>query len=60
MMKNLLANEGDLIQVEYVNLRTAKFAKFQPQSVEFLEISNPKAVYESFINLIFIHNKKTI
>lgn len=47
MMKNLLLNEGDLIQVEYVNLEIAKFAKFQPQSTDFLEISNPKAVLEN-------------
>ena len=44
MMRNLLLNEGELIQVEYVNLEIARFAKFQPQSVDFLEISNPKAV----------------
>ncbi|CAF0925596.1 unnamed protein product [Brachionus calyciflorus] len=47
MMKNLLLTEGDIIIVEYVNLAVAKFAKFQPQSVDFLEISNPKAVLEN-------------
>lgn len=47
MMKNLFINEGDLINVEYVNLEIAKFAKFQPQSTDFLEISNPKAVLEN-------------
>jgi ubiquitin fusion degradation protein 1 len=44
MMKNLLLKEGEIIQVQYVNLDIARFAKFQPQSVDFLEISNPKAV----------------
>lgn len=44
MMRNLLVSEGDLIQVEYTRLPVAKFAKFQPQSVDFLEITNPKAV----------------
>jgi ubiquitin fusion degradation protein 1 len=47
MMKNLLLKEGDIIEVKYVNLEIAKFAKFQPQSVDFLEISNPKAVLEN-------------
>lgn len=47
MMKNLLLKEGEIIQVQYVNLGIAKFAKFQPQSVDFLEISNPKAVLEN-------------
>ena len=45
MMKNLLLTEGDLIQVENVSLSIATFAKFQPQSTDFLDISNPKAVY---------------
>jgi ubiquitin fusion degradation protein 1 len=44
MMKNLLLSEGDIVQVEYINLPIARFSKFQPQSVDFLEITNPKAV----------------
>lgn len=47
MMKNLLLKEGEIIQVQYTNLGIAKFAKFQPQSVDFLEITNPKAVLEN-------------
>ena len=43
-MRNLLLSEGDMIQVEYVNLENASFVKFQPRSVDFLEISNPRAV----------------
>ena len=48
MMKNLLLSEGDLIQAENVSLSIATFAKFQPQSTDFLDISNPKAVYPFF------------
>jgi ubiquitin fusion degradation protein 1 len=44
MMKNLYIKEGEILQVEYASLPTAKFAKFQPQSVDFLDITNPKAV----------------
>jgi ubiquitin fusion degradation protein 1 len=44
MMKNLLLKEGEIIEVKYVNLEVARFVKFQPQSVDFLEISNPNAV----------------
>jgi ubiquitin fusion degradation protein 1 len=47
MMRNLILTEGDIVEVEYVNLPIAKFAKFQPQSVDFLEITNPKAVLEN-------------
>ena len=45
MMTNLLLTEGDLLQVENVSLKVATFARFQPQSVDFLDITNPKAVY---------------
>lgn len=47
MMKNLMIEEGKLIRIEYTTLPVAEFAKFQPQSVDFLEISNPKAVLEN-------------
>ena len=44
-MRNLLVEEGGLVQVESVSLPVATYAKFQPQSTDFLDISNPKAVY---------------
>ncbi|CAF1277273.1 unnamed protein product [Adineta ricciae] len=46
MMRHLILQEGDEVNVESVNLPTAKFARFQPQSQDFLDISNPKAVLE--------------
>lgn len=47
MMNNLLLEEGSLVQVENVSLPVATFAKFQPQSPDFLDITNPKAVLEN-------------
>lgn len=47
MMKNLFLEEGDLVTIENVSLPVASFSKFQPQSVEFLDITNPKAVLEN-------------
>lgn len=47
MMKNLVLEEGDLVTIENVSLPIASFSKFQPQSVEFLDITNPKAVLEN-------------
>lgn len=44
MMQNLLLEEGGLVQVESVNLMVATYSKFQPQSPDFLDITNPKAV----------------
>lgn len=45
MMRNLLLEEGDIVQVQSASLPVATYAKFQPQSVDFLDITNPKAVY---------------
>ena len=45
MMTNITIQEGDLVWVENVTLPLATFAKFQPQTVDFLDITDPKAVY---------------
>ncbi|KAK4015199.1 hypothetical protein OUZ56_030186 [Daphnia magna] len=47
MMQNLLLDEGDLLNIESASLPVATFSKFQPQSEDFLDISNPKAVLEN-------------
>jgi len=47
MMRNLLLDEGDLLQIENISLPVATFSKFQPQSIDFLDITNPKAVLEN-------------
>ena len=66
MMRNLFCEEGGLLQVESASLPVASYAKFQPQSVDFLDITNPKAVYPllhvqlmnaSFIIQIAVHDK---
>lgn len=47
MMRNLLLEEGGILQVENAALPIATFSKFQPTSEEFLDITNPKAVLEN-------------
>ena len=47
MMQNLTCEEGGIIQVESASLPVATFAKFQPHSTDFLDMTNPKAVLES-------------
>lgn len=47
MMRNLLLDEGMMIQVQSASVPVATYSKFQPQSVDFLDISNPKAVLEN-------------
>jgi len=46
MMQNLLLDDGGLIQAESATLLIATAAKFQPQSVDFLDLTNPKEVLE--------------
>ncbi|KAF9153271.1 ubiquitin fusion degradation protein [Linnemannia schmuckeri] len=47
MMKTLTLSEGDLVTVKSVGLPLGSFVKIQPQSVDFLDISDPKAVLEN-------------
>lgn len=47
MMRNLLLDEAAMVKIESVSLPVATFSKFQPQSVDFLDITNPKAVLEN-------------
>ncbi|KAG0047938.1 ubiquitin fusion degradation protein [Gryganskiella cystojenkinii] len=47
MMKTLTLTEGDLVTVKSAGLPLGKFVKIQPQSVDFLDISDPKAVLEN-------------
>ncbi|OTA65231.1 UFD1-domain-containing protein [Hypoxylon sp. EC38] len=46
MMQTLLLDVGDMIQIKSTSLPLAKLVKLQPQSTNFLEISDPKAVLE--------------
>jgi len=47
MMQNLLLTEGDMVHIENCTLPVATYARFQPQSADFHDISNPKAVLEN-------------
>lgn len=44
MMKTLRLDEGEPIRVTGCELQKGKFVKLQAQTVDFLEISDPKAV----------------
>ncbi|KAL7795249.1 ubiquitin fusion degradation protein UFD1 domain-containing protein [Trichoderma ceciliae] len=46
MMVTLSLDVGDMIQIRTTSLELARMVKLQPQSVNFLEISDPKAVLE--------------
>ncbi|TAQ84312.1 hypothetical protein B7494_g7373 [Chlorociboria aeruginascens] len=46
MMQTLLLETGDLVQIKSTDLAPASLVKLQPQSTDFLDISDPKAVLE--------------
>lgn len=47
LMQNLLVSEGGMITIRNANLPKGTFVKFQPQTSDFIKISNPKAVLEA-------------
>lgn len=47
MMQNLLLSEGDIIKFKSTSLPKGTYVKLRPQSKDFLDISNPKAVLET-------------
>ncbi|RHY25488.1 hypothetical protein DYB32_008284, partial [Aphanomyces invadans] len=47
MMQNMFLNEGGIINIQNVTLPKASFAKIRPQSTDFHDITNPRAVLEA-------------
>lgn len=47
MMQNLNAKEGEKLLLAYTFLEKGSYVKLQPQTDDFLNISNPKAVLEA-------------
>ncbi|TDH69502.1 hypothetical protein CCR75_002256 [Bremia lactucae] len=46
MMQNLFVKEGGILNIRNVSLPKATFVKLRPQSQDFLDVSNPRAVLE--------------
>ncbi|OII71986.1 ubiquitin fusion degradation protein 1 [Cryptosporidium andersoni] len=47
MMQNLELQEGDIVNITNTSLSKGTYVKLQPLSMEFLDITNPKAVLET-------------
>ena len=45
MMENMLLQEGDVVRVKNVTLPKGTYVKLQPHTKDFLDISNPKAMW---------------
>lgn len=46
MMQQLMLAEGDMINIKSASLPLGKFVKIQPQTADFLDVSNPRAILE--------------
>ncbi|XXG75226.1 hypothetical protein AAC387_Pa07g3781 [Persea americana] len=47
MMENMLLQEGDIVKVKNATLSKGTYVKLQPHTMDFLDISNPKAILET-------------
>lgn len=47
MMENMLLQEGDIVKVKNASLAKGSYVKLQPHTMDFLDISNPKAILET-------------
>jgi ubiquitin fusion degradation protein 1 len=56
MMNTLKLNEGDPIRINGAALPKGKMVKIQAQSTEFLQVSDPKAVYVYFTISVIMAN----
>ena len=48
MMENLALSENDIVRLRNCSLPKATYVKLQPETMDFLDITNPKAVYVAF------------
>lgn len=46
MMENMRLQEGDIVILRNTSLPEGNFVKLQPHTKDFLDISNPKAMYK--------------
>lgn len=53
MMENMLLQEGDKVQLKSTSLAKGTYVKLQPHTMDFLDISNPKAMSVISIFRIF-------
>lgn len=51
MMQNLLLQEGDIVHVKNATLPKGTYAKLQPHTQDFLDISNPKAMLVNMLQI---------
>lgn len=48
MMQNMSLEEGDIVRIRNVSLVKGTYIKLQPHTQDFLDITNPKAMFVPF------------
>lgn len=54
-MENMLLQEGDIVKVKNTSLAKGFYVKLQPHTKDFLDVSNPKAMYVYNCGLLLFH-----
>lgn len=54
MMENLLLQEGDIVKVRNTSLAKGSYVRLQPHTKDFLDISNPKAMFVNHPGIFFL------
>ncbi|XP_035538841.1 ubiquitin fusion degradation protein 1 homolog isoform X1 [Juglans regia] len=49
MIENMLLQEGDIVRVKNMTLPKGTYVKLQPHTKDFLDISNPKAIWRAIL-----------
>nr|UXY87698.1 ubiquitin fusion degradation protein [Cryptomonas curvata] len=60
VIKNLISFEGQSLFFKYADLEKGNYVKIQPQSVDFLNISNPRAVLEANLRFFTCLTKEDV
>lgn len=53
MMENLLLEEGDIVKVKNVSLPAGTYMQLQPHTKNFLDITNPRAMWVNCFGVSF-------
>lgn len=48
-MENMHLGEGEIVHLRSASIQKGRFVKLQPQTTDFIKISNPKAVLEQVL-----------
>ncbi|AEA38838.1 ubiquitin fusion degradation protein (nucleomorph) [Cryptomonas paramecium] len=60
ILKNLFSTEGETLFFEHIELEKGNYVKIQPQTKDFIKVSNPRAVLETSLRTFVCLTKKDL